>query len=102
MRMLMIAATAAAIMAAPAQAGPRGGMAPVRPGGWNGSRPGGWNAPKPGGWNAPRPGGWNGQRPGGWNGPRPIGGNSCLGGCRPRWGGHINNRWWGGMRAPGG
>lgn len=86
MRMLMIAATAATVMAVPADAGPRGGMAPVRPGGWN----------------APRPGGWNGPRPGGWNGPRPIGGNSCLGGCRPRWGGHINNRWWGGMRAPGG
>ena len=86
MRLLMIAATAATIAAAPAAAGPRGGI-----------------APRPGGWNAPRPGGhWNTPRPGGWNGPRPIGGNSCLGGCRPRWGGHINNRWWGGMRAPGG
>jgi Ni/Co efflux regulator RcnB len=86
MRMLMIAATAATVLAVPAEAGPRGGMAPAHPGGWN----------------APRPGGWNGPRPGGWNGPRPIGGNACLGGCRPRWGGHINNRWWGGMRAPGG
>ncbi|WP_298812161.1 RcnB family protein [uncultured Sphingomonas sp.] len=102
MRMLMIAATAATVLAAPADAGQRGGMAPVRPGGWNAPRPGGWNAPRPGGWNTPRPGGWNGAHPGGWNGPRPIGGNSCLGGCRPRWGGHINNRWWGGMRAPGG
>lgn len=95
MRMLMIAATAATMAAVSADAGPRGGMAP-RPGGGMVPRPGGWNAPHPGGnWNAPRPGAH-------WNGPRPIGGNSCLGGCRPRWGGHINNRWWGGMRAPGG
>lgn len=93
MRLLMIAATVATIAAAPAQAGPRGGMTPLRPGGVNMPRPGGM-MPRPGGMHVPRPGGWNAPRPGGWNGSRPI--------AHPRWGGRINNRWWGGMRAPGG
>jgi Ni/Co efflux regulator RcnB len=95
MRLLMIAATTAAIVAVPAQAGPRGGMVPMRPGGMNMPHSGGVNVPRPGGWNMPRPAGhWNTPRPGGWNGTHPVN--------RPRWGGHINNRWWGGMRAPGG
>ncbi|UVO49774.1 RcnB family protein [Sphingomonas sp. SUN019] len=86
MRSLMVATALLAMgTATVASAGERvvsrgGGHGGMKAGGWQGQRGGTWNQ---GGWNR---GGWN--RPGGH--------------VRPRWGGHVQGRWWGGHRAPGG
>lgn len=46
-----------------------------------------------------RGGGQGGVKAGGWS---RNGGNLPGGHVRPRWGGHVQGRWWGGWRAPGG